>query len=189
MAQVAEAAAVEGATETETPQANESESIIFGGTPRNLVPGMALLVGGVLAFFMNMTELFFAEAMAWIFIIWGILLIYIGLADSSRSFEVTEEALLIHDGLRPWSGHKTWSWDHINRLDVITHKRDVQLTDATMQVYCLREGELAVSREDRQYDPELAQLIIERADLNPAGGHHYTVHTLPMKQKATYTWQ
>ncbi len=168
----------------------EEETMKFGGTPRNLVPGMAILLAGVLAFFMNMTHVFFAEAMAWVFIVWGLLLIYVGLSDINKTYEITDEALIIRNLLRPWVSTKVWDWGYINRMDVVTHKKDNIPSEATMQVYCAVEGELAVLREDRSFNPVLAQEIIERADLKPGGTDNPTdMVTLPLHQDKTYSWQ
>ena len=181
MADVAEAAGI---------LAEEAESIKFGGTQRNLVPGMALLLAGVSAFFMNMTDFFPVEVIAWVIVIGGLLWVYIGLADIYESFEVTEEALLIHDSMRPWRGSKQWDWAHINQLDVVTHREDSRLSDATMQIYFTVDGEPTVLCEDRGYDHELAQLIINHAELKPTGSVNLSeLATLPLQNEATYTWQ
>ena len=134
------------ASPVETPQA--SEPILFGGTTRNLVPGMAMLLGGLLAFMMGMTDVFFAEAMAWTVIIWGALLIYAGLVDIYETFEVTDDALIIRNVMRPWSSGKSWDWEQISRLEVIVRKKDWRLSSAKMQIYYTAEGELGLERED-----------------------------------------
>ncbi len=176
--------------ETAIIPAEEAESIKFGGTQRNLVPGMAMLIAGALAFYMNMTDFFITQAIAWVVIIWGLLLVYMGLADIHESFKVTDEALLIHDGMRPWRGSKQWDWAHINQLDVVTHKKDSRLSDATMQIYCTVDGEPSALHEDRGYDPQLAQLVIDHAGLKPAGSENLSeLATLPLQNEATYTWQ
>ncbi len=57
-----------------------------------------------------------------------------------------------------------------------------------MQVYFTPTGELTLEREDRQYDPNLAQLIIDRAVLKAAGKDTpRNLHDLP-RHKAIYTW-
>ena len=181
MADVAEAA---------TTPAEASESIKFGGTSRNLVPGMAMLLAGAIAFFMGMTDVFFAEAMAWVFIIWGLLLIYAGLIDIYETFEVTDEGLVIRDVMRPWNSRKEWDWSHISRLEVVVRRKDRRLTDAKMQIYYTAEGELGLEREDRALDPRLAELIVERAGLRAAGADNPSrMDALPLEQKALYAWQ
>ena len=167
-----------------------AEPIIFGGTTRNLVPGMAMLIGAILAFMMGMTDVFFAEAMAWTIAIWGALLIFAGLIDIYETYEVTEDALVIRNAMRPWSKGKTWAWADINRLEVITRRKDWKLTNAKMQVYHSAEGELGIDREDRGFDPALTGLIIERTGLRPAGADNPDpLDALPLEQDAIYTWQ
>jgi hypothetical protein len=184
MANVAEA------TEATTTSAETPESITFGGTSRNLVPGMAMLAAGLGAFFMGMTDVFFAEATAWVFIIWGLLLIYTGLIDALATYEVTEDALVIRDVMRPWNSTRTWNWAYVSRLDVVTHRKDRRPSDAKMQVYFTPEGELGLEREDRSFDPKLAELIVERAGLKPAGPDHpSSMDALPLQQNVTFTWQ
>ena len=181
MADVAEA--------TTTP-AEASESITFAGTPRNLVPGMALLIAGIMAFFMDMTHVFFAEAMAWVFIIWGALLIYAALIDVYATFTVTDEALVIRDAMRPWNSRKEWEWSNLSRLEILVRRRDWRPINTKMQIYYTAEGELGLEREDRAFDPRLAELIIERAGLRPAGTDNpKSLDALPLEQNVMFTWQ
>jgi hypothetical protein len=167
----------------------ESQSITYRGTTRNLEPGMALLIAAIMAFVMGMADVFFAEALAWTFAIWGILLIYIGLLDIYETFEVTDEALVIKNILRPWGGTKIWPWERINRLDIEIKRPDAEPRDIQLKVFYTEEGELASEREDRRYEPELARLIIERAGLNPAdAGNPQDLDNLPSGHKAIFTW-
>ena len=189
MADAAEATATTAELGTESPP-EAPKSIEFGGTPRNLVPAIALLIAGALAFFMGMTEVFFAEAMAWVFMIWGVLLMYVGLADIFETYTVTDDALVINDAMHPWNSIKVWDWEHITRLQVLVRKKDWKPSDAKMEVYYAFGDELAVDRQDRAYDPELAGLIIERAGLKPASADNPAVlDALPLHTEATYTWQ
>lgn len=189
MADVAEATTTpEELAAEESPQA--PESVTYGGTSKNLVPGMAMLLAGVLAFFMGMTDVFFAEAVAWTFIIWGALLIFAGMIDIYKSFEVTGEALIIRDPMRPWNRRKVWRWEFIRRLEIHVSRKDWRASNATMQIYFNDESDLGTEREDRSLDPELAQLIIERAGLRPASADNpRSLEELPLEQKATYSWQ
>lgn len=181
-------AQVAGAEVTETPA--EAQPITFQGAPRNLVPGVALLLASVLAFTMHMTNVFFAEAMAWTFAIWGLLLIYTGLLDIYQFFTITDDALVVYNPLRPWGRVKEWAWANINRMDVVVRKKDVQLQDTKLQVYFQAPGELAIEREDHAFDPKLAQLIVERAGLRAADRATPKEMTqLPTEVKATFTWQ
>ncbi|MEX1019372.1 MAG: hypothetical protein WDZ49_06920 [Litorilinea sp.] len=161
----------------------------FPGTPRNMVAGIAMLLASVMAFTMGMTEVFFAEATAWIFGIWGGLLIYAGMLDIFRVYEITDDALLIQDDFRPWGRLKVWDWERLNRLDLLVKKNNAQAKDVEMQVYYYPQGELAQEREDRVFDAALAQLIIEKAGLKPSGNANPADLTaVPLDQKQTYIW-
>jgi hypothetical protein len=164
------------------------QKLVFQGTPRNLAVGFAMLAAGVLAFSMNLTHTFFAEATAWVFVLWGSLFLYIGLMDLYQTYEVTDEGLIIRNPMRPWAATKFYDWGHLHRLDLIVKRVDAQLDDGVMQVYYTPEGEIALEREDRAYDPELAGLIIERAGLKPTDPANPSDLTQLPKGKATYVW-
>ena len=164
--------------------------MIYTGTSNNLVPGAALLFGGILAFSMGMTDVFFAEATAWTFAIWGSLMIYIGLLDINETYEVTDDALIVRNAMRPWAPRKTFDWARVTRLDVVVKRADARDDDVTMHVYYQPEGELANERRDRIYNPALAAAVVERASLNPADRNTpKDVTRIPRKEKATYTWR
>ena len=59
-----------------------------------------------------------------------------------------------------------------------------------VQVHHQYPGDIALEREDRNFDPELAYLIIDRAKLKPtketAG---LDLGNLPTGIDATYTWK
>ncbi|NJN83385.1 MAG: hypothetical protein HC802_14610 [Caldilineaceae bacterium] len=170
-------------------QVSESNSIMFKGSTRNFIPAVAMIVASVMAFSMGMTEVFFAEATAWTFLIWGALLVYANLMSTSQTYAVTDEALVMHNPMRPWGAHKVWDWDHIYRMDVVVKRREAQLDDAVMQFYFTEAGEIAMEREDRDYDPKLAALIIERARLTPDASNPLAeLEHLPEGQKGVYTW-
>jgi len=162
--------------------------IVFGGTQRNMVVGIAMLATAALAFTMDLTHVFFATAMAWTFVLWGALLLYSNLLDLYETYTVTDEGLTIKNPLRPWGATKVWDWAHINRVDVLVKRAEAELTDAVAQVYYTPEGEIATERQDRVYDPELVRLIVERAKLkptNPANPKDFA--HLPAGKK-TYVW-
>ena len=179
-----------GASAETTPAAASAAATTrFPGTPRNMVAGIAMLLASVMAFTMGMTQVFFAEATAWTFAIWGGLLIYAGMLDIFRVYEITDDALLIQDDFRPWGRMKVWDWNRLNRLDLLVKKNEAQAKDVEMQVYYYPEGELAQEREDRVFDAALAQLIIEKAGLKPSGKDNPTDLTaVPLHEKQTYTW-
>ena len=165
-------------------------TITYTGSSNNLVPGAALLFAGVLAFSMGMTDVFFTEAMAWTFAIWGALLIYGGMIDINETYEVTEDALIIRNVMRPWAPRKTFDWARVNRLDVVVHRNDARDSDVTMHVYYQPEGELANERRDRVYNPALAQLITDYAGLRPADKDTpKDVTRIPHKEKAIFIWK
>lgn len=165
-------------------------SIIFRGTAGNFVPGVALLAAGVMAFSMGMTDVFFAEAVAWTFVAWGALFVYGGLLDVNETYEVTDEALIIRNSLRIWASRRTWEWSRVNRLDIVVKRRQAENRDMTLQVYHTPKGEISLERQDRAYDPTLAQLIVERAGLRPADKDTpKDVTKIPRAEKATYTWK
>ena len=167
-----------------------SRSIIFRGTSQNLVPGAALLFGGIMAFSMGMTDVYFAEAIAWTFAIWGVLLMYFGMVDINNTYEVTDDALIMRNPLRFFTPRKTWDWGRINRLDVVVKRNEARDHDLIMQVYYTPRGEIAMDREDRVFDATLAQLVVARAGLSPADrSTPKDVARIPRNVKATYTWK
>ena len=139
---------------------------------------------------MNMTDVFFAEAIAWTFVIWGALLIYVGLLELNETYEVTDDALIIRNPMRPWAPKKTFDWARVNRLDVVVKRAEGEDDDLKMQVYYQPEGELANERRDRIYTPALAAAIIEHASLNPADKNTpKDVTRIPRNAKTTFTWK
>jgi hypothetical protein len=165
--------------------------MIYTGSSNNLVPGAALLFAGLLAFSMGMTTVFFAEATAWTFAIWGALMIYSGLLDINETYEVTDDALIVRNVMRPWAPKKTFDWARVNRLDVVVKRAESSSDDdVTMHVYYQPEGQLAIERRDRIYDPGLAAAVVERASLNPSDRNTpKDVTRIPRKEKATFTWK
>ena len=167
-----------------------AKSILYQGTPRNLVPGMAMVLASAAAFVMNLTHVFFAEAMAWTFLIWGVLLILTGLLDIYQTYEVTDNSLVIRNKIRFWSQGKVWDWAEISRLEVAVGKKDRRPQDAMLRIFRTAQGELALEREDRAFNAELAQAIIERAELKPAAKDNPKDLTLlPVERAAIYSWQ
>ena len=181
------------ATTTTTPAAEVAPAkspLIFSGTSKNLVPGAAFLFAGLMAFSMGMTDVFFAEAIAWTFAIWGALFIFSDLRDINETYEVTDDALIIRNVLRIWAPRKTWDWGHITRLDVVVKRPDAREQDVIMQIYYTPEGEIAMEREDRAYNPVLAAIVTERAGLKPADKNTpKDVTRIPRNNKTTFTWK
>lgn len=183
-------AEVYGAVDTpiENNTSAASNKLVFEGTPRTLVVGLAMLATGALAFSMDLTHVFFAEAMAWTFVLWGALFLYGNLLDIYQTYEVTDEALIIKNPLRPWGATKVWDWAHLHRMDVVVKRAEAELDDAVMQIYYTPEGEIVIEREDRAYNPELARLIIERAGLKPTAPENPKDLAQLPAGKRTYFW-
>ncbi|CAN5449868.1 hypothetical protein BH10CHL1_BH10CHL1_38680 [soil metagenome] len=165
-----------------------TNKLVFQGTQRNMVVGVAMLTTAGLAFTMNLTHVFFASAMAWTFALWGALLLYSNLLDYYETYTVTDQGLVIKNPLRPWGAMKVWDWAHLNRVDILVKRTEANPEDAMMQVYYTPEGEIVIEREDRAYDPELVRLIIERAGLKPTDpGNPKDLTQLPPGKKM-YAW-
>lgn len=174
--------------EIPTPASQTPETaVVFRGSPRNMIIGITLLAAGLMAFVMGMTEVFFAEAMAWVFVIWGALFLLNDLLDTYKTWSVTGQALVIHSPIVFWT-RKVWDWNHINRMDVIVKRPDPKIEDLELQVYYTGEGESVLHREDRVYSEDLARLIVERARLKPTGAHNPANFAEVPAAKAVYTW-
>jgi hypothetical protein len=166
------------------------KTVKFTGSQKNMAVGVTLAASGGIAFMMGLTDVFFTQAMAWVFVIWGLLFIYIGLLDGAETFEVTDDALIIKNPLRPFNSKKVWPWKDVKRMDVIVKHRDARDEDAMLRVYYLDPDDPAIGRGDRDYAPTLARLIIEKAGLSPADESNPSdLEHLPPNQKATYIWK
>jgi hypothetical protein len=170
--------------------AAEDNALVFGGETRNMAMGIAMAAAGAAAFVLGLTTTFFAQAIAITFIFWGLFFIYTDLLLSTRSYTVRDDGLEIDVPMRPWSRRRTWAWKDVNRLDVVTYRRDINQEHSNLQVHHQYPTEIALEREDRNFDPALARLIIERAQLKPdkeAAG--VDLSNLPTGKDATYTWK
>ena len=75
-------------------------------------------------------------------------------------------------------------------LEVAVGKKDRRPQDAMLRIYRTAQGELGIEREDRAFDAELAQAIIERAGLKPAANDNpQDLTQLSVERPVTYTWQ
>lgn len=165
--------------------------IEFEGRKHSLSGAMALLIAGASAFFMGFTNVFFVEAMAWIFLIWGALLLYANALDITLRYQVTEDALVLYSPVRFWGIRRVWDWGHIHRLDVEVLQNEASLEeDVVVRVYYTPEGSVAIEREDMPYYAELARLIVEKAGLKPQPKQQMTsFDDVPLFSAATYTWK
>jgi hypothetical protein len=170
-------------------QETKSE-IIFGGEKRNMAVGIAMFGAGFGAYITGLTHSFFAQAIATTFILWGILLLYNDLLLTTRRLTITDAGLKIDVPMRLWSRSRLWEWKDISRLDVVTYSRDIDIENSMIRVHHQYPGEISLDREDRAFDPELAQIVIERAGLKPAKETAgVDLANLPVGQDATYTWK
>jgi hypothetical protein len=165
----------------------QSQSKKFSGSSRNLVPGLALIVAGLIAPVMGLTDVYFAGALAWVFVIWGALLVYADLMAIYETYEVTDDELIIKNYYRFWEPTKRWAWDRIVRVDVVVNRSDGGHEDAELRVYYDVPDEGNVEREDRDYNPELTALVLVDAGLAAAGHEVEDLSNLP-GAKAVYTW-
>ncbi len=166
----------------------EAEEIVFRSKPRNMAVGVALVLGGAIAFTMGMTDVFFAEAMAWVAVLWGALFLFSDIIEMLKTYTVTDKALIVRSPGRFWTPLKVWEWGNISRMDVLVKRLDAHIDDVELQVYYTAPGDSAIEREDRQYSPFLARYIIERAKLKPVDPTNPTnLENIP-PGKATYYW-
>lgn len=174
-------------TEQAAPQRN---AIVFGGETRNMAMGIAMLGAGTAAFFSGLTHTFFAQAIAWTFIAWGVFFLYGDLLLATRRFIVTDDGLEIKIPFRFWTRDKVWAWQDINRMDIVIDRRNTHAKDCGLQVHHQFPGEITLDREDRNFDPELAALIIERARLKPdSEAAQVDLSNLPLGKSRMLTWK
>lgn len=172
------------------PAATPDNAIVFGGETRNMAMGVAMLGGGVAAFIAGLTHTFFAEALAWTFVAWGIFFLYGDLLLATRRFIVTDETLEVKIPFRFWNRGKVWAWKDVYRFDVVIDRRLTHAKNTAIHIYHQFLGEIAIDREDSNFDPELAALIIERARLKPDGNAaKVDLNNLPLGNSTTLTWK
>ncbi|MXY92737.1 MAG: hypothetical protein F4Y42_04720 [Caldilineaceae bacterium SB0664_bin_27] len=174
----------------ESLQAESSpESVTFRGKPKSMVSAVALLIAGTLTFTLGINRIYFVEAIAWTFLIWGALLLYGHIIDLGTVYEVTEEGLAIKSPLRFWALSRNWDWGHFTRMDVIVKRREASEADVEMQVHYTPEDSTVLFREDLPFIPELAGEIASRAGLKPERRQAMQdFDSIPQDDKATYTW-
>lgn len=167
-----------------------SDKIVFYGPRRNMAMGIAMLGGGLAAFVSGLTATFFTQAITWTFMLWGVFFLYGDLLLSTRRLELTEDALTIHVPLRPWTRSRTWKWTEVTRMDIVVRRRDLAQNTAMLQIFHQFPNDIALEREDTNYDPALAQLIIERARLKPDGqAQPVDLTDLPLGTDENFSWK
>lgn len=168
-----------------------AEVIVFSGFKRNAAAAVGLIAGGGLAFTMNLTDTFFAEAIAWVFLAWGVFLLYTNALEMFEQFILREDALVIRNPYRLWARTKVWEWAKIQRMDIWVRRFDPTYENVYLQVY-YNAGETwdpgTLRREDTRFRKELAEQIIERAGLKPEKGNPEDLADLPAVQPARYKW-
>lgn len=162
--------------------------VTFRGSPKNMAVGFALIFAGGLAFVMNLTHVFFAEALAWTFLLWGALFLLFDLVDYLETWTASEEGLRIASPVRFWRREMFWKWADINRVDLKVKRNEPDIKDMEMIVSHQVPGELGIDMDERIYSPQLANLIVERAGLQPA--HAISQIDLENRKvdKGLYTW-
>jgi hypothetical protein len=162
--------------------------VVFHGRPKNMAVGITLLLAGASAFMMGMTDVFFAEAMAWTFVIWGILFLLGDLYDWNRNWVVTDDELIIGVNTPFIDRRNHWGWENVSRMDLVVKRYEPKPQDVVMQVYYTAPGESVLAREDRALSPELARIIVERAGLKPTHANNPTSYEALPPDKTTYIW-
>lgn len=166
------------------------ESVTFRGRPKSMVSAAALLIAGTLTFTMGIDRLFFVEALAWTFLIWGALLLYGHLIDIGTVYEVSDEGLAIKSPLRFWALSRKWDWGNMTRLDVIVRSREARAADVDLHVHYTPEDSTVLFREDLPFIPELAEEIAGRAGLKPERRQAMqSFDSIPQDERGSYTWK
>jgi len=165
------------------------EPLVFRGRPKSMVSAAALLIAGILTFSMGINRLFFVEAIAYTFLIWGALLMYGHMIDIGTVFEVTDDAFELRSPLRFWAMSRKWDWNHITRIDLIVSRMEATEGDVELRVHYTPEESTKLYREDLPYIPALAEEIAARAGLSPERQQAMqSFDSIPQEEKGTYTW-
>ena len=176
---------------TESLQAEATtERLIFKGRSKSMGASIAVMVAGLLTFSMGINQVFFVEAMAWTFIVWGGLLLYGHLIDYATTYEVTENALIVRSPMRFWALQQVMEWRNIKRINVVVSRLEAQPEDTTVQIIYTPQGSTQMIREDIPFNAALAQEIVTRAGLKASKGSGMTrFDSIPQDAKGLYTWQ
>ncbi len=180
------------AATTQSPAESTSPSaLVFSGPKKNLVTGVAMGAAGLMAFNMGMTDTFFIEAMAWTFLIWGVLMIYSNLLEMNETYTLTDEALTVTNPMRFWGAKRTWEWKHINRMDLTVKRNDPSADDVEVFVFYTPPTQPGVlSRVDLAFNTDLLKGIASRAKLKPEKGSAFaSLDEIPQDSPGTYTWK
>ncbi len=167
---------------------SNANEIVFHGTPKNMVVGSTMLLAGIMAFPMGMTDVFFAEAIAWTFIIWGALFLLSDILEWNRNWVVSDEGIRIGVKTPLIDRRPNWDRENINRMDLVVKRYEPKPQDVVMQVYYTAPGDSVLAREDRRLSPELARIIITRANLKATHVNNPTSFETLAPEKATYVW-
>lgn len=150
--------------------------------------GLALTFASLVVFVMGM-DTFYQIATAWTFLAWGLLFMFVAILKIYQRYEAREDGLSIKNPVRFWSFNKFWEWSDISRIDVLTGRRDNNLDEMDLHIYREVAGELVKEREDVKFNPDMAQVIIERAGLKPVeDSNPVNLELIPRAQNAKYHW-
>lgn len=162
--------------------------IEFTNTAPTPSMGLALTYASLVVFVMGM-DTFYQIATAWTFLAWGLLLIFVAALKIYQRYEAKDDGLSIRNPIRFWSFNKFWKWSDISRIDVLTGRRDNNLDEMDLHIYREVAGELVKEREDVKLNPDMAQVIIERAGLKPVeDSNPANLELIPRAQNAKYHW-
>lgn len=193
---VAEAAETATETKEEVAEAVEEQAapsrfigdITFKNATKSPAMGLALTLASLAVFVMGM-KTFYQIATAWTFLAWGLLLLFVSALNIYQRYEAKDEGLSIKNPIRFWNLNKFWEWSDISRIDVLSGRRDNNLDEMDLHIYREVAGELVKEREDVKFNPDMAQVIIERAGLKPVDANNpANLELIPRAQNATYHW-
>ena len=166
-------------------------ALVFVGPKKNLVIGVAMTAAGLMAFSMGMTETFFIEAMAWTFLIWGVLMLYSNLLEMNETYTLTDESLTVTNPLRFWGMKRAWSWANIRRMDTVIKRNDPIAEDVKVHVFYTPADQPGVlNRVDMAFEPELIKAIVSRAKIKVEKGSPFAdISVIPQDSPGTYIWK
>jgi len=166
-------------------------ALVFHGPKKNLVTGVAMTAAGLMAFSMGMTDTFFIEAMAWTFLIWGVLMAYSNLLEMNETYTLTDGSLTITNPLRFWGAKRTWLWKYVSRVDAIIKRNDPTAEDVKIHVFYTPPQQPGVfHRADVAFNPELIKAIVSRASLKIEKGSAFAnLDVIPQNSPGVYSWK
>lgn len=168
-----------------------SSALVFNGPKKNLVIGVAMTAAGLMAFSMGMTDTFFIEAMAWTFLIWGVLMVYSNLLEMNETYTLTDENLTVTNPLRFWGAKRIWAWKYVSRVDAIIKRNDPTAEDVKIHVFYTPPQQPGVfNRAGVAFNPALIKAIVSRASLKVEKGSAFAnLDVIPQDNPGMYSWK